>query len=115
MTSTYIEPGTESLNSILNRSEGAILVDGFKHGSGLSTFTIAPTRSYRILPGGEKEPVRLAVISGSVFDTLQNIEAISSDFSLFNSALGGCGKMEQWPLPVSDGGPYVLVKDMQVS
>jgi TldD protein len=115
MTSTYIEPGTESLESILGRSEGAILVESFKHGSGLSTFTIAPTRSYRIRAGGEREPVRVAVVSGSVFETLQNIEAISSDFGLHNSALGGCGKMDQWPLPVSDGGPYVLVQDMQVS
>lgn len=115
MTSTYIEPGTESIDSILQRSEGAILVEGVKHGSGLSTFTIAPTRGYKIGPGGTKEPVRLAVISGSVFDTLNNIEAVSSEFELHSSAVGGCGKMDQWPLPVSDGGPYILVKDMQVS
>lgn len=114
MTSTYIEPGTESLDSILKRSEGALLVEGVKHGSGLSTFTIAPTRGYKIGPNGKREPVRLAVISGSVFDTLKNIEAISSDFHLHSSAIGGCGKMEQWPLPVSDGGPYVLINEMQV-
>lgn len=114
MTSTYIEPGKESLDSILKRSEGALLVEGVKHGSGLSTFTIAPTRGYKIGPGGKSERVRLAVISGSVFETLKNIEAISSDFHLHSSAVGGCGKMEQWPLPVSDGGPYVLIKEMQV-
>ena len=115
MTSTYIEPGTESLENILLKSEGAILVKGVKHGSGLSTFTIAPHRGYLIEKNGVKKPVRLSVISGSVFDTLKNIEAISSDFELHSSAIGGCGKMSQWPLPVSDGGPYILVKDMQVS
>jgi TldD protein len=115
MTSTYIEAGNESLESILQKSEGAILVEGAKHGSGLSTFTIAPHRGYLIGKNGTKKPVRLSVISGSVFDALKNIEAISSDFELHSSAIGGCGKMNQWPLPVSDGGPYILVKDMQVS
>jgi TldD protein len=115
MTSTYIEAGKEDIDTIIKRSEGAILVEGVKHGSGLSTFTIAPTRGYRIGKGGEKEPVRLTVLSGSVFETLKNIEAVSSDFSLESSALGGCGKMEQWPLPVADGGPYVVVANMQVS
>lgn len=114
MTSTYIEPGDESLESILQRSEGAILVEGVKHGSGLSTFTIAPHRGYMIGKNGERKPVRLAVISGSVFETLKNIDAVSSDFHLHSSAIGGCGKMDQWPLPVADGGPYILVKDMQV-
>lgn len=115
MTSTYIEPGEESFESILQRSEGALLVRGVKHGSGLSTFTIAPTRGYKILAGGELVPVRLTVISGSVFETLKNIEAVSQEFHLYSSTIGGCGKMDQWPLPVSDGGPYVLVKEMQVN
>ena len=115
MTSTYIEAGTESLASIMKRSEGALLVEGVKHGSGLSTFTIAPTRGYQIGKDGAKFPVRLSVISGSVFETLKNIDAVSADFHLMSSAIGGCGKMGQWPLSVADGGPYVLVKEMQVS
>ncbi len=115
MTSTYIEPGQESIDSILQKSEGAILVEGVRHGSGLSTFTIAPHRGYVIGKNGTKSPVRVSVVSGSVFETLKNIQAISSDFELHSSAHGGCGKMEQWPLPVSDGGPFILVKDMQVS
>lgn len=115
MTSTYIEPGTENVNSILKRCEGVLLVEGVKHGSGLDTFTIAPTRGYIIDSNGEKSPVRLTVISGTIIDTLKNIEAVSSDFDLHSGAIGGCGKMEQWPLPVAHGGPYVLVKEMQVS
>jgi len=115
MTATYIEPGNEPISAMLPRLQGAILVEGVRHGSGLSTFTIAPTRGYRIGANGSKDPVRLTVLSGSVFETLQNIEAVSSDFHLHSSAIGGCGKMEQWPLPVADGGPYVVVSGMQVS
>lgn len=115
MTSTYIEPGTESIDTILKQCEGAIFVEGVKHGSGLSTFTIAPTRGYKIGKNGSKTPVRLTVISGTVFETLMNIEKVSKEFILHSSALGGCGKMEQWPLPVADGGPYVVISEMQVS
>lgn len=115
MTSTYIEGGNESIESLIKRCEGVLLVEGVRHGSGLSTFTIAPTRGYFIGKNQEKTPVRLSVISGSVFETLNNIEAVTSDFKLHSLATGGCGKMEQWPLPVADGGPYILVKEMQVS
>lgn len=115
MTSTYIESGQEPIAAMLRRSEGAIYVEGFKHGSGLSTFTIAPTRGYRIGKNGEKEPLRLTVLSGSVFETLKNIEAVSKEFQLHSGAIGGCGKMDQWPLPVADGGPYVIISEMQVS
>ncbi len=115
MTSTYIEPGIEPFTEILARSEGALYVEGVKHGSGLSTFTIAPTRGYLIGKNGALEPVRLTVISESVFETLKNIEAVSKEFMLQSGAIGGCGKMEQWPLPVASGGPYVVVSEMQVS
>jgi TldD protein len=115
MTSTYIEPGTETAQEIMKRSEGAILLEGARHGTGLSTFTVAPGRGYKIGANGQREPVRVTVVSGTVFETLKNIVAISSDFSLESSALGGCGKNGQWPLPVADGGPFILVKDMQVS
>jgi TldD protein len=115
MTSTYIEAGKESIDDILKRSEGAILLEGYKHGSGLSTFTVAPARGYLIGKNGKREPVRVTVLSGSVFETLANVEAVSKEFVLHSNAIGGCGKNSQWPLSVADGGPYVLVKDMQVS
>lgn len=115
MTSTYIEAGTDSLETLIQKSTGALLVEGHKHGSGLSTFTIAPNRGYIIQSGGHRKPVRVAVISGSVFETLKNIEAVSSEIRIDSGAVGGCGKGEQFPLPVAYGGPYILIKEMQVS
>lgn len=115
MTSTYIEPGKDKIEDIIQKAEGALLIKGVKHGSGLSTFTIAPHKGYIIQKNSELKPVRVSVVSGSVFETLKKIDQISSDFQMHSSALGGCGKMNQWPLSVSYGGPYILVKDMQVS
>lgn len=115
MTSTYIEGGKTPFKELLKKAEGGIYFYNFKHGSGGSTFTIAPVRAYRIKNGELAEPVRVSVLSGSVFETLKQIEACGDDFHLESSAFGGCGKMEQAPLPVSDGGPSILVNGMQIS
>lgn len=115
MTSTYIEGGKTPFKDLLKQAEGGIYFYNFKHGSGGSTFTIAPVRAYRIKNGELAEPVRVSVLSGSVFETLKQIEACGDDFHLESSAFGGCGKMDQSPLPVSDGGPSILVNGMQIS
>ncbi len=115
MTSTYIEGGKTPFKELLKQAEGGIYFYNFKHGSGGSTFTIAPVRAYRIKNGELAEPVRVSVLSGSVFETLKQIEACGDDFHLESSAFGGCGKMEQSPLPVADGGPSILVNGMQIS
>lgn len=115
MTSTYIEGGKTPFKELLKKAEGGVYFVNFKHGSGGSTFTIAPVRAYRIRNGEIAEPVRVSVLSGSVFDTLNRIDACGDDFYLKSSAFGGCGKMEQGPLPVADGGPSILINEMQVS
>jgi TldD protein len=46
---------------------------------------------------------------------MPNVRACSKNFQLQSSAFGGCGKGEQWPLPVSFGGPEILVTGMNAS
>lgn len=115
MTNTYIEGGTKPVAEIIAGIKKGFYIKTFKHGSGMSTFTIAPVRSYLIEDGKITRPVRIAVISGSVFETLMNIKAVANDFEVKSSAFGGCGKFEQYPLPIADGGPSILVEGMQVS
>jgi len=50
-----------------------------------------------------------------VFETLGLIEAVSDEVQLTPSVMGGCGKMEQFPLPVAFGGPFVLVSEMNLA
>lgn len=114
MTSTYIEPGEKSLNEVLATIENGIFVETFSHGSGMSVFTIAPNRCYLIENGKITTPVKVAVITGNVFETLSKIEAVSNEFGLGNVGFGGCGKMEQMGLPVGMGGGYVLVNELDV-
>ena len=115
MRSTYIEPGERPLAELLAGVADGVFIESVKHGSGMSTFTIAPARAWRIRNGIVSEPVRVAVLSGNVMTTLGEIDAVSSDFSLISPMRGGCGKHDQRDLPVAFGGPYVLVRNMRIS
>ena len=114
MTNTYILPGKEKLEDLIKGVKDGFLIYSIRHGSGMSTFTIAPSISYRIENGEIKEPVKISVISGTVFETLKNIDGLSDKLELLSFVTGGCGKMDQWPLPVGFGGPYVRVLNMNV-
>lgn len=114
MTTTYIERGDQPLKDILAGIEDGIYVEAVRHGSGMSTFTMAPERSYRIENGKITKPVRVSVVTGNVFDTLAEVDALSEEFELLSFVGGGCGKMEQFPLPVGFGGPYTRVRKLNV-
>ncbi|MGX8795969.1 TldD/PmbA family protein [Fusibacter sp. JL298sf-3] len=114
MTTTYIEKGTRPLKDIVAEIDYGIYIDTINHGSGMSTFTIAPSRAYEIIDGEIKNPVKVSVVTGNVFETLGEVDAVSEEFMLHSFVGGGCGKMEQWPLPVGFGGPYTRVKKLNV-
>ena len=114
MTTTYILPGDKKLDELISEVKEGIFVETIKHGSGMSTFTLAPSISYMIRDGKIAEPVNISVISGNVFETLNLIDGVSDKLTLLSFSMGGCGKMEQAPLPVGFGGPYVRVKELDV-
>lgn len=114
MTNTYILPGRDSLDELIKGVKDGFIVYSINHGSGMSTFTLAPCLSYRIEDGKIKEPVRISVITGTVFEALKNIDGVSNELEIKSFVAGGCGKMEQYPLPVGFGGPYVRVLNMDV-
>ncbi len=114
MTGTFIEPGTTPMDELIQKVDDGLYMADYYHGSGLSTFTIAPRKAYKIENGKITTPVKVSVITGSVFETLSLIEDVSSENSKNSSAFGGCGKLNQAPLPVSMGGPALLISKMQV-
>ncbi len=114
MTTTYIKPGNKTKEELIAEVQDGYLIEEIKHGSGLSTFTIAPSLAYRIEGGKITGPVNISVISGTVFETLSEIDGVSDKLELLSFVTGGCGKMEQYPLPVGFGGPYVRVRNMMV-
>lgn len=114
MTDTFILPGTSTVEELFAGVKKGIYIKDISHGSGMSTFTIAPTKAYMIRDGKIAEPVKVSVISGNVMHTLGQIDGLSDKTEYLSFAVGGCGKMEQFPLPVGFGGPYMRVNGIQV-
>jgi len=75
-------------------------------------FTFSAGEAWMIRNGKLAEPVRDVTLSGNVFKTLANIEAIGNDFYWDES--GGCGKGGQSGLAVGCGSPSLRIKDVVV-
>lgn len=114
MTSTFVENGEETFEELIGGIKHGYYIYDFKHGSGMSTFTIAPNIAYEIIDGKIANPAKIAVITGNVFETLGLIDGVGNDRKLLSFVTGGCGKMEQYPLNIGMGGPHIRVSKMNV-
>lgn len=112
MTTTTIEKGAMTKDELISGVKLGVYIDQISYGTGMSTFTMAPTTAYMIRDGHIAEPVKVSVISGSVMKTLGEIDGVSSDTE--PPMPGSCGKYEQSGLPVGMGGPYVRVNGITV-
>lgn len=113
MTSTFIEGGNKTVEELFSSVKDGIYIDTVNHGSGMSTFTLAPQRAYLIKDGKVSSPVLVSVITGNVMNTLNEITGLSNEIEIISG--GSCGKIDQYPLKVAFGGPYIRVNKMQVS
>jgi TldD protein len=114
MTNTFMEPGRVSVDELFQEVEDGIYACGVIGGqTNLEMFTFTSAYGYRIKKGKPGKMFRDIVLSGNVFTTLKNIRGVADDLKLYGG-LGGCGKGGQAPLPVSYGGPHILVDDVLV-
>jgi len=108
MSNTFIEPGSASFEEMLGDiEEGVYVKDWYGGTTSLEMFTFSAGEAYMIRRGRLAELLRPVVLTGNVFTTLQNIDAIGNDLEMNQG--GGCGKGEQYPLPVSDGSPHIRI------
>jgi len=114
MTTTYIENGTKTVEELISETDNGIYIKDIMHGSGMSTFTLAPSLAYYIRNGKIDKPIRVSVVSGSVFEALSNVDGIANDRDMMAFVTGGCGKNAQHPLSVGFGGPHIRIQKMQV-
>ncbi len=114
MTNTFIENGTYSREAILDTAGDGIFAAGMIGGeTNLEIFTFTSAYGYEIRNGKIGKMYKDIVLSGNVFTTLRNIAMIGDDRRMYGG-LGGCGKGGQSPLPVSFGGPHLLIKDVLI-
>lgn len=113
MTNTWIERGTTPVADLFKGIKEGVYAKNWLGGmTNGEMFTFSAGEAWMIRDGKLAEPVRDVTLSGNVFKTLADIEAIGNDFHWDES--GGCGKGGQNGLPVGCGGPSLRIRDVVV-
>jgi TldD protein len=113
MTNTWIERGTTPVADLFHGIKEGVYARNWLGGmTNGEMFTFAAGEAWMIRDGKIAEPVRDVNLSGNVFTTLADIEAIGDDFYWDES--GGCGKGGQNGLPVGCGGPSLRIRNVVV-
>ena len=114
MTNTFMERGEWSFEQMLQDTKDGIYAIGMLGGqTNMEMFTFSAEEAYRISKGKIAEKLREVVLTGNVFKTLANIDAVGNDLRL-HGGLGGCGKGGQSPLRVGDGGPHCRIRNVVI-
>ena len=113
MTNTYLLPGTEDPQGIVERTEHGIYcaaLGGGQVNTATGDFVFGVTEAYLIEHGEITEPVRAAQLIGNGAETLRLVDAVGNDFETW---AGTCGKDGQG-VPVSSGQPTLRVAELTV-
>lgn len=113
MSNTYIENGDATFDDMIaDVREGVYVKNWYGGMTSLEMFTFSAGEAYMIRDGRIAEMLKPVVLSGNVFVTLQNIDAVGNDLEMNQG--GGCGKGGQSPLPVSNGSPHLRIRNCLV-
>ncbi|MGA1285441.1 MAG: TldD/PmbA family protein [Prochlorothrix sp.] len=113
MTNTWIDRGSTPVPDLMaDLKEGVYARNWLGGMTNGEMFTFTAGEAWMIRNGQLAEPVRDVTLSGNVFTTLRDIEAIGDDFYWDES--GGCGKGGQSGLPVGCGGPSLRISNVVV-
>ncbi|MCH8090067.1 MAG: TldD/PmbA family protein, partial [Chloroflexi bacterium] len=108
MTNTFIEPGDATKEELFSGIKDGVYACNWYGGmTSMEMFTFSAREAYMIRNGKVAELLRPVTLSGNVFDTLKNLDAIGNDLDMNQG--GGCGKGGQSPLPVSNGSPHIRI------
>ncbi|MFN3361314.1 MAG: TldD/PmbA family protein [Pseudanabaenaceae cyanobacterium] len=113
MTNTWIGRGKTPVADLLNDIPLGVYAANWKGGmTNGEMFTFTAGEAWMIRNGKLAEPVRDVTLSGNVFQTLADIEAIGDDFHWDES--GGCGKGGQNGLAVGCGAPSLRIRNVVI-
>ncbi len=113
MTNTFIEPGEASVEDLFADVKDGLYVKNWYGGmTSMEMFTFSAGEAYRIRDGKVEELCRPVMLSGNLFTTLKNLDAIANDLDMNQG--GGCGKGGQSPLPVSNGSPHIRIRQVLI-
>lgn len=106
MTNTFIEPREHSLEELLEDVEHGYFLKGAKGGQADANaeFTFGVQEAYLIKQGEITDLLKGVSISGSGFDVLESVDAVTSEFEMCMGS-GYCGKLQR--AKVDGGGPHI--------
>ncbi len=114
MTNTVIENGEAKFEDLISGVKEGVYVRNWYGGmTQHEMFTFSSGEAYMVRNGKVVEMVRPVMLSGNLFTTLENIDAIGNDIGMNQG--GGCGKNGQSPLPVSNGSPHIRIRKCLIS
>lgn len=113
MTNTAIEGGDTSFADMIQDIKlGIYACDMYGGQTALENFSFSSAYAYMIRDGQIAEMVKDVILSGNLFTTLMNIDAIGNDFE-WSQAGGMCGK-GQGGLPVTFGAPHIRIQNVVI-
>ena len=114
MTNTAIDNGATPFEEMIKDIKlGIYACDAYGGQTQLENFSFSSGYAYMIRDGQIAEMVKDVILAGNLFSTLENIDAIGNDFKwAFTS--GGCGKGNQYPLPVGMGAPHIRIQNVTI-
>ena len=114
MTNTAIDNGATSFEVMIKDIElGVYACEAYGGQTQLENFSFSSGYAYMIRDGKIAEMVKDVILAGNLFATLENIDAIGNDFKWLNTG-GGCGKGNQFPLPVGMGAPHIRIQNVVI-
>ncbi len=115
MRCTILEPGAGGRDDLLAALGSGIYLKGCLGGAtDMERFSLIAESGWTVKRGLPDRPLGPVVITGNVFDTLRAIEKVGDDMELFGN-IGGCGRAFETAIPVSYGGPHILVSGIRIS
>lgn len=114
MTNTAIDNGTTPFEDMIKDIElGIYACDAYGGQTQLENFSFSSGYAYMIRNGKIAEMVKDVILAGNLFTTLENVDAVGNDFKWLNMG-GGCGKGNQYPLPVGMGAPHIRIQNVVI-
>ena len=114
MRNTCIENGTTPFDDMISDVDLGVYCVAAQGGqTNGEMFTFSSANAYMIRNGKVAEMVRDATLTGNVFTTLKNIDAVGDDQDVHDGP-GGCGKGGQFPLQTSHGSPHIRIQNVVI-
>ncbi|NPD88243.1 MAG: TldD/PmbA family protein [Asgard group archaeon] len=116
MKNTYFEKGDLTEEEAIEMVGDGIYAISWRGGTASfdGNFLFNCSRGYLIEKGEVTKPIKTASLSGNVLELLKHVEGTTKNMILRGNFFGGCGKGEQFPLPVGMGGPEVVMDQVLV-